>query len=304
MQVSMNMQKIGWIGVGNMGRAMCMNLLRAGYSLVVYDKDLSKLEAVAGAGALAVASPAAVAAQTDAVFSTIWDDAALLDIVIGKDGIIQGGRDGQPYVDMSTVSPHTSRTVAQKLQDHGLQYLRAPVSGTVSVAQAGKLTIFASGSRDTFDACLHLFQAISSRQTYVGTGEDARIVKLMINLLLLMNTATLGEALSFGERAGLSRDIMVKAINDSVVGSMHYAGKADALIRRDLTPAGSIALVAKDMQLAMDVAHEGKTALPISSLVQQYLYLLSERGHANSDVIALAMLLDQLNGLDESQHNK
>ncbi|NDZ17518.1 NAD(P)-dependent oxidoreductase [Variovorax sp. WS11] len=281
---------IGWIGVGAMGRPMCDNLLRAGHRLTAYDQDRSRLEALVAAGATAASSPGALAAASDVVFSTIFDDAGLRDIVLGSNGIAASAGKGTTYVDMSTVSPAASAVVAEGLAACGIAYLRAPVSGTVTLATTGQLSTFVSGPRTEFERLLPLLGVLTARQSHVGEGEEARVIKLLINLMVFMNTAVLGEALAFGARGGLDRRLMLDAINDSIVGSAHYRGKADKIAQRDHQPVGPISLVIKDMDLALGVARENAAALPIAALVRQSLALMQSRGLSGLDVSALADL--------------
>ncbi len=292
----MGKTEIGWIGVGAMGKPMCLNLLRAGYSITVYDKQPGRTDVVRQAGAAVADSARELAAGADVLFSTIFDDEGLRDIVQRKDGIAMGGRPGLLYVDMSTVSPAVSADVAAVLAGKDIQYLRAPVSGTVTLAQDARLSTFVSGRREAFDGIRPILQCLTAKQLYVGPGEEARVVKLMINLMVFMSTAVIGEALGFGSRLGLDRGVMLDAINDSIVGSPHYAVKASKLQQREYSPAGSIDLVMKDMDLALAVARQGGTPMPISALVRQYLSVLQHRGMNQLDVAVLADALELMSG--------
>lgn len=281
---------IGWVGAGAMGRPMCENLLRAGYRLAVFDKEPSRIEALVASGATPASSPGQAAVAADVIFSTIYDDAGLRDIVLSAHGIAASARRGATYIDMSTVSPAASAAAAQALSDAGIHYLRAPVSGTVTLAATGQLSAFVSGPREEFERQLPLLGALTSKQRHVGEGEEARVVKLLINLMVFMSTAVLGEALVFGARGGLDRRLILDAINDSIVGSTHYRGKAEKIAQRDHRPVGPISLVAKDMDLALDVARGNLAALPIAAGVRQSLMLLQARGLSGLDVSALADL--------------
>jgi 3-hydroxyisobutyrate dehydrogenase-like beta-hydroxyacid dehydrogenase len=285
---------IGWIGYGSMGRPMCVNLLKAGYTVQACDIDPTKVRAMRDDGVRACASPRSAAEGSDLVASMIWSDETLQEIVSGENGLAHGIRRGVPYVDMSTVSPGGSRLVAEQLEARGIPYLRSPVSGSALVAKTAGLTIYASGPRETFDRCLPVLKALSANQTYVGIGEESRVLKLTINLMVAMSTAVLGEALSFGTRAGLDRSLVIDAVNDSIVGSRHYAVRADAIKRRDLSSTGSWA-GAKDVGMAMSLAQECGAVLPIASLVQQYVTLVANRGVNRNGVVALATLIEDIN---------
>lgn len=292
----MTRPRIGWIGTGAMGRPMCLNLLKAGYSLTVFDRTSSQCAPLVEAGARAGASASDVAAQADVVFSTIFNDEGLRDVVTGADGVLAAASRPGIHVDMSTVSPEASAAVARAFEREGIQYLRAPVSGTVSLAASAQLGCYVSGPRSAFEAVQPVLACLSARQAYVGEQDEARIVKLMINLMVFMSTAAIGEAMAFGSRAGLDRALMIDAINDSIVGCSHFRTKAQKLKQREYSAAGSIGLVAKDLDLALSVARRHDTALPMSALVRQYLAILQGRGLSHLDVTALADVLPLLGG--------
>jgi 3-hydroxyisobutyrate dehydrogenase-like beta-hydroxyacid dehydrogenase len=294
---------IGWIGVGAMGRPMCENLMRAGFPLTVYDTDRSRLDPLLAAGAKAASSPLATAAVSEVVISTIFDDAGLREIVLGPNGIAASDGRLATYIDMSTVSPAASAAVAKGLAARGIAYLRAPVSGTVTLATTGQLSTFVSGPKAALERRLSLITLLTARWRWVGEGEEARVIKLLINLMVFMNTAVLGEALAFGARGGLDRRLMLDAIDDSIVGSAHYRGKADKIVHRDYQPVGPISLVIKDMDLALAVADENAVRLPIAGLVRQSLALMQASGLAGLDVSALAALDELLDPQQATSNN-
>ncbi|TDF63488.1 NAD(P)-dependent oxidoreductase [Cupriavidus sp. L7L] len=280
--------RIGWIGIGAMGRPMCLNLLKAGHALTVFDKVPTQCEPVVAAGAHAVPSARDAVAQSDVVFSTVFDDSSLRALFLSDGGIVAAAAAGQVFVDMSTVSPEASAEVAEALAQRGASWLRAPVSGTVSLAASAQLSCFVSGPREAFAAVQPLLACLTARQSYVGGADEARVIKLMINMMVFMSTAVIGEGLAFGERSGLDRSLMVDAINDSIVGSAHYRTKADKLKQREYGAAGPISLVVKDLDLALAVARDNAVALPISSLVRQYLAMMQQRDLGHLDIAALA----------------
>lgn len=280
--------RIGWIGVGAMGAPMCANLLKAGHRVSVYDRQPARAGALRAAGAHCADSLRELAGGADVLFSMIFDDAGLRDIVTGAEGLARHARAGSVFVDMSTVSPAASAAVAPALAQRGIAYLRAPVSGAVPLAAEARLSTFVSGPRDAFERVRPLLECMTARQSWVGEADQARAVKLMINLLLYVNTATLGEALDFGARAGLDRRAMLDAIDGSIVACTHYRTKADALVRRDYTPVGPITLALKDLDLALDPGTAGDAALPIARLARRVLGDMDRSGLGQLDVAALA----------------
>jgi len=286
--------RIGWIGVGAMGQPICRHLLKAGYALDVYDKDPTKISALVSEGASAGISAGELAGKCDLIISMVWDDDGLRDVVLGPTGVLTGVRTGISYIDMSTVSPKVSEEIAAQLARHDIPYLRAPVSGSVPVAEAGKLTIYASGPRILFDSCQEILKAFSTKQTYVGTKEEGRIVKLAINLILQMSTAILGEVLAFGARAGVDRSTLMDAINDSIVASPHYAVRSKSIKQRDLAFTVRWASP-KDLEIAMSVAKETGAIMPIASLVQQYIRIITNRPMPQNGFTALTTLMEDIN---------
>lgn len=280
--------RVGWIGIGAMGLPICANLVRGGYQVVGIDKQPSRSQLLPGIGASAAPSIAALADASDVVFSMVFDDDALRSVVTGPGGVAASMQAGKLFVDLSTVSPQASAEVATALNKAGIRYLRAPVSGSVGIAEAGKLTIFASGSRADFDEIQPLLALVSSTQHYLGDGEASRVVKLAINLMVAESTAQIGEAIEFGVRNGVARSLMVDALNASIVGSRHFEFRAASLKTRDYNGSGPMHLVAKDMDLVLRIAEDQGLRLPLLSLVRQYAEILITEGKRDVEVTALA----------------
>lgn len=282
---NMNSPSIGWIGVGAMGLPICINLMRAGHSVAVYDIRADRVELAKSQGAIAAASATELAKSCRLVFCMVFDDAALESVV---SEILESLQAGDLVVDLSTVSPAASARVARLFASCDVHYLRAPVSGSVSVAETGKLSIFISGDEKDFVRSQPVLAAFTSTQRYVGEGEAARIVKLAINMLVVNLTALLGEAIAFSECGGVPRELIVDCINESIVGSRHSQSRAQGLKTRQYTDAGPVRLGAKDMDLALDMAREHSLGLPITALIRQYVTELTSGGHGNVEITKLA----------------
>ena len=286
--------RIGWIGVGRMGTPMSRRLLAAGARLALCDRDPARLAPLLADGATAADTPAQVAQAADVVFSMVPDDAALLEVATGEHGLAAALRPGQAYVDMSTVSPAASARVAAALAATGADYLRSPVSGSTTTAAAGELTLFCSGPRGAFDRCAPALDVLGSRRMHVGEAEEARALKLLVNMVVGITPAVLGEALSFGARLGLDRATMVDALAGSVVGSPLVAYKARMMKERDWTAAASIDLVAKDLDLALDVGRANSVPLPLTALVRQWSAAFQASGEGELDFFRLLTLPERL----------
>ena len=212
---STKMRRCGWIGIGTMGNPLSRRLMSAGFELRGYDPDPSAMERIVAAGATAAESPAMVAEMADVVFSMVPNDNVLLDIVSGPDGIARTIRPGSVHVDLSTVSPEASARVAEVMSGTGAAYLRCPVSGSTSNAESGSLTLLVSGPEDAVEDLSAILSVFGENRLYFGAGEEARIVKLMINMMVGVMPALIGEAVEFGVRQGLPRDTAIEAINNS-----------------------------------------------------------------------------------------
>ncbi len=278
---------IGWVGIGAMGWPMSRRLAAAGLAVTVCDRDPAR-QALARAHGVALAPSAAEAARNaDIVFSMVYDDAALNAVVEGPDGLLGVMQPGRLLVDMSTVSPAASAQVARRLARAGIAYLRAPVSGSVALAEAGTLTVFVSGEKRDFDRLVPLGRHLADNLHYVGPDESARVVKLAINLMVATSTALMGEALAFGEAQGLARETLVDALNASIVGSRHYQARAAALKTRRYGSSGPIDLVRKDLGLVLDLARDCGVELPLTAHVDADLSRLQASGHGATEITAL-----------------
>lgn len=288
MNTSMSSLRVGWIGLGAMGLPMCLHLARGGVSVRAIDRLQDRVDAAVGQGVAPAISVADAALGADVVFSMVFDDDALMDVVDGPRGVVDAMAPGKVFVDMSTVSPSASARVAQLLEKRGIRYVRAPISGSVSLAQAAQLTVLVSGERADFAEVQPLLALFSQSQHHVGPRESARGVKLAINLMVAGSTALIGEALAFGEEQGITRDVMVDALNASIVGSRHYAARAQSLKSRAYNGNGPLHLVAKDLDLALGIARSLGLHLAITEYARARLAELVEAGHCDTEVSVLA----------------
>lgn len=285
--------RIGWIGTGNMGAPICRNLIAAGHELVVYDIDPARLAELRSAGAAVASDAADLVARADLVFSMVPNDKVLLVVVEGIAGRL---RPGQTFIDMSTVSPTTSARVFELLAPSGAAYLRAPVSGSTAGAAAGTLAIYCSGPRAAYDAVLPVFGRIGSRQSHVGLAEEARVLKLLINMIVCITPAVVGEALAFGQRSGLDWTTMIEAIGGSAAASPLIGYKSEMMKRRDWTAMASVDLIAKDLDLALDWGRARRVPMPFTALAQQVNSAFQASGDGNDDFFSVVTWPERLVG--------
>lgn len=292
-------QRIGWIGLGKMGGPMAGNLLAAGYPLTVYNRSAGQASQFIDLGATVAPSVAALGAECDVVISMISDDAALQSITLGADGIFAAACPDLIYVDMSTVSPALSEQVAAAAKQRGIHYLRAPVSGSTATATAAALTIFVSGPQEAYEQCLPIFQALGKKLYYLGAAEQARYLKLAINMMVGVTAAMLGEALALGERGGLDWPQMIDAINHSVVASPLINYKAEMLATRNFAPMFTASQMAKDFDLALDAGRQANVPMPVAAISRQFLAAMIASDRGELDFMAYVTMLEELSGLHQ-----
>lgn len=283
--------RVGWIGAGKMGAPMVRNLLSAGVALTVTEPRAESRDALVAAGATAAAT-LKEQAQSSIIFATLPNDAALRDVVLGGDGTgdtaLAGTlRPGATFVEMSTVSPQTSETVSGILKEKGIQYLRAPISGSTAMAEQASLTILASGDKAAWDAALPFLEELSAKQFFLGEGEEARYMKLVLNTLVGASSAILGEALNLGAHGGLARADMMQVICESAVASPLLKYKADSVVADDYTPAFSVAQMIKDFTLISDAARHQSVPIPVNGLILELYRAAANSGLADEDFFSL-----------------
>jgi 3-hydroxyisobutyrate dehydrogenase-like beta-hydroxyacid dehydrogenase len=279
---------VGLIGLGHMGSAFAERVLEAGYALVVYNRTAEKTEAVAARGAVVAGSAAELAARVDVVLTSVSDDEALESVAAE---LLPAARPGTVLVDMSTVSPAASARVAGKAEASSVGYLRAPVSGNPSVVRAGTLSFIVSGPGEVLERVEPLIRAIGPTIHFVGDCEQARIVKLAINLIIGGLAELMSEALVLGEAAGVSRANLLEVMGSSAAGAPFVKYKTEPLLREDFSATFTTALMEKDIDLILDAAHENGVELPVARELKGLLRAASDAGYADDDFIALFLYL-------------
>lgn len=292
-------QKIGWIGLGKMGAPMAANLLKGGYPLAVYDSIAGKETALAGQGARVADSVQAIGAGADVIISMIPDDAVLKAVSCGPGGAFDGARAGAVYIDMSTVSPAASARVALAADAKGIQYLRAPVSGSTLLAAAASLTIFVSGPKTAYDQVEAILGCMGQKTFHVGPSEEARYLKLVLNMMVGLTSAMVAEALTLGKAGGMDWEQMIDIVNASVVASPLVGYKAQILKDRDFAPAFTAAQMAKDFDIALETGKAHNVPMPLTAITRQFLGAMKATGKEGLDFFALVTLLEEMAGIKQ-----
>lgn len=293
----MSKPTIGWIGLGKMGIPMALNLLKNDFPVIVYNRTVSKTKELADAGAKVADSMASLAQEADITISMISDDRVLRAVALGPDGVLENAREGSIYIDMSTVSPAASAEVAELAAAKNVAHLRAPVSGSTVVAENAMLTIFASGPKAAYDTSLPAFESMGKTLFHVGEGEEARYLKLTLNMMVGSSAAMVGEALTFGEKGGMDWAQMLDIIDASVIASPLIKYKVQALKDRNFAPAFTAAQMGKDFDIALDAAREMNVPMPLTSQVRQNWSAMKATGKGELDFFAYVTLLEDLAGI-------
>jgi 3-hydroxyisobutyrate dehydrogenase len=288
--------RVGFVGIGNMGLPMCRNLLKAGYTVIAFDRARDRLDTIVADGASRASSVAEVVETSDLVLSSLPNDAALHAVALSAGGIIESARANMLFVDTSTVSPAVSAQIAEAATARGVRYLRATVSGSSVTAAGAALTVMASGPRDAYDEVLPLINSIGRRTFYLGQGEEARLMKLAVNLMISVSSGMIGEALTLGHKSGLDWAQMLDVLTLSSVASPMVVYKAGPLKERNFTPTMSAIAQTKDVDLILDCATASRVPLYLTSAVRGLFQGLISMGGGEDDYIALVRQVETLSG--------
>jgi 3-hydroxyisobutyrate dehydrogenase-like beta-hydroxyacid dehydrogenase len=276
------------IGLGNMGTAIAERVLDAGYPLTVYNRTPEKAEGIGARGAVVADTARDLAEQVDVVLTSLANDEAFEAVATD---VVAAARPGTVLVDLSTVSPAVSARVASLAEDASVHYLRAPVSGNPTVVRAGNLSVIVSGEAETLERIEPLIRAIGPTVHHVGDGEQARIVKLAINLMIAGLAQLMSEALVLGEASGVSRAALLEVMRSSAAGAPFVEYKSEPLLRDDYSATFTTALMEKDIDLVLDAAEEVGVELPVAREMKELLRAAIEAGYADDDFIALFLHL-------------
>ena len=295
--------RIGWVGAGRMGFSMASRLLKAGCDLSIYNRTRAKAEPLTALGATVVDSPADLA-DRDIVFTMVAGPEDFLKIVSGENGVLS--RDGTApriLIDCTSVSEEASAAVRHEAAQKGVAYLAAPVSGNAKVVKAGKLSIVASGPRDTYDEALPYLEALGVGASYVGEGEEARVVKICHNVLLGVVTQSLAEITILAEKAGVPRHAFLDFMNKSVMGSVFTRYKTPSFVNLDFSVTFTPALLRKDLDLGLSAAHSLNVPMPIAAQTREIIQTMIGNGFTDTDFAELLTLQAQASGMKLEPEN-
>ena len=291
-------KKIGFIGLGIMGKPMSKNLLKAGYDVTVCDINAAAVNEVVALGAKVATTPKDVAAQTEIIITMLPNSPQVKAVVLGENGIIEGARPGTIVVDMSSIAPLAAQEVAKALAAKNVEMLDAPVSGGEPKAIDATLSIMVGGKQAIFDECLPILKCMGASALLVGDVGAGNVTKLANQIIVALNIAALSEALVLATKAGVDPELVFNAIKGGLAGSTVMNAKAPLMLDRKFDPGFRINLHIKDLANVMETAHDIGVPLPLTAGVMEILQALKIDGLGNADHGAIVKYYEKLSQVE------
>ena len=291
------MAKLGFVGLGVMGSEMVLRLLEKGHTVTGYNRTQSKAARLIARGMKLAASPKQVAAASDFTFSMVTNSAALGAIVEGPDGMLAGLAAGKTLIDMSTVSPEFSRSVAAQVRAKGADMVDAPVSGSVITLQEGKLSVMVGGRKETFDRVNALLHDVGPKVTYVGENGLALVMKIATNLSLAVQMLAFSEGVLLAEKSGISRDIAVEVLANSAIASPMVKYRGPFVLKLPAEAWFNVNMMQKDMLLALELGRSLDVPLPTTAITNEFLTAARGMGLVEEDFAVVFDVLASMSGV-------
>jgi 3-hydroxyisobutyrate dehydrogenase-like beta-hydroxyacid dehydrogenase len=276
---------------------MASRLLEAGYSLTIYNRARDRTRALEQRGAKVAERPAMLAAHSDIVFSSVADDAAVESVMLGQGGALTAARPGTIFIEMSTVSPATSRRLNEAAREKEIALLDAPVSGTTSTAEQGQLVIFVGGEKSVYETCKPILSVLGRESFYMGPSGAGAMMKLCVNTLLGVGMQALAEALAFGLKGGLERERLLEVIGKTAVVSPSQISKLRNVSSGAYPPAFPLRLMFKDFGLVVDTAMHLSAVMPSTAAAQQMCaveFARQSAAHRDEDFSSIIRTMEQI----------
>jgi len=287
-------ERLGCIGLGLMGKSMARNLLKAGFPLTVYNRSRSAIDELVTLGAVAANSARQVAEQSDSVITMLPDTPDVETVILGQDGIVEGGHPGLLIIDMSTISPLATIQLAETLKQRSLSLLDAPVSGGDSGAVAGTLSIMVGGEQADFQRAQPIFAALGKTITYCGTHGAGQTVKACNQVVVALIIAAISEGLVLGSKAGIQPEILLQVLSGGLAQNRVMDLRGPTMITHNFEPGGKAAFHHKDLGIALELARSYKVSLPLTALVDQFFTTLIANQQGTLDHSALLTVIETL----------
>jgi 3-hydroxyisobutyrate dehydrogenase-like beta-hydroxyacid dehydrogenase len=291
--------RLGFIGLGYLGSRIARRLAAAGFPLVVYDLDRNKAGELAAAGAEVARHPGELASEVDVILSSLPDDRAVQDVYLGPSNVLGSARPNTPIIELSTISPETSRELYRGAMKVDVCAIDVAVSGSTKSAEAGALTLFAGGDRKVFEAAEPIFAAIAKQWFYMGPSGSGVAMKLVVNALLGVGMQAIAEAAALGSRLGLPRDLLLDTLAKTAVVAPAHVGKLATAKKNDYAPQFPIRLMRKDFRLILAAAAPHGLSMPVTEAAAAINSVEAGSG-SDEDFSAVIRRMEQQAGVEKA----
>ena len=289
--------KIGFIGLGIMGKPMSKNLLKAGHELVVCDFNKDAVAEVVAAGAKEGANGAEIAKECDVIITMLPNSPHVRSVALGENGIVEGAHEGTVLIDMSSIDPVESKKIGAELAKKGIEMLDAPVSGGEPKAIDGTLSVMVGGKKELFDKYYDMLMVMAGSVVYVGELGSGNVAKLANQIVVAVNIAAVGEALSFAKKAGTDPELVYQAIRGGLAGSTDMDAKAPMMLSRNFKPGFRIELHIKDLTNALNAAHAIAAPVPLTGQLMEMMQALKADGYEKEDHSSLVKYYEKISNV-------
>ncbi|AZO93922.1 2-hydroxy-3-oxopropionate reductase [Halocella sp. SP3-1] len=290
-------KKIGFIGLGIMGKPMAKNLIDAGYDLIAYDLNEDAVNEMVDYGAEKGSSPKNIAENSEVIITMLPNSPHVKAVVLGENGVIEGVKKGQVLIDMSSIAPLVSQEVAAELEKKGVEMLDAPVSGGQEGAEAGTVAFMVGGKEEVFEENKAILEVMGGSVTLVGGIGAGETTKLANQVIVGINIAAVAEALSLGKKAGVDPENIFNAIRGGLAGSKCMEDKAPRMLKGEYDPGFKMKLHVKDLTNAFETSRELHSYMPLTAQVMEMMQKLLNDGHTEVDHGGLGLFYEQLNNI-------
>ena len=290
--------KIGFIGLGIMGRPMAKNLVKAGYSLVVLDKNKASSKELIEMGAQGAATNVELAGQCEVIITMLPNSPEVQEVVLGEGGIIEGAKSGTTVIDMSSIAPLASRDIYGTLKEKRMNFLDAPVSGGEGKAIDGTLAVMVGGDQEVFDQYYDLLMNMAGSAVYVGETGAGNVAKLCNQVIVALNISAVSEAMVLAKKAGVDPERVCQAIRGGSAGSSVLERKVPKIMDRNFQPGFKVDLHIKDLNNVMETAHGVGTPLPLTAQVMEIMQAIKADGRGGEDHTSIVKFYEKLSGVE------
>lgn len=296
--------KIGFIGLGIMGKPMSKNLVKAGYELVVYNRSKASVQELVALGAMEASNPAEVAKQCSVIITMLPNSPQVREVCLGTNGIIEAASEGTVVIDMSSIDPVESKAIGAKLNEKGVELMDAPVSGGEPKAIDGTISVMVGGTKENYDKYYDLLMAMAGSVVYVGDLGSGNVAKLANQVIVALNIAAVSEAMTLAVKNGADPELVYQAIRGGLAGSTVLDAKAPMMMAHDFKPGFRIELHIKDLNNALNAGHATDTALPLTSQVMEMMQSLKNDGCSTEDHSAIVRYYEKISNVSVEKTNE